>query len=98
MLSVTTPMNLPGAAVSTPIARILNIRGFTTAPFPSVASVLLAARRHEMGGGRTRVHDPHAALLGIIGQPEGLLGGARNGYRGVMPSVFLVGSHPVNPY
>ena len=27
-----------------------------------------AARRHEVGGGRARIHDPHATLLVVVGQ------------------------------
>ena len=38
--------------------------------FPTSNGRLLFARCHEVGGGRTRVHDPHGALLIVVGQPE----------------------------
>ena len=31
---------------------------------------LLCARSHEMGGGRTRIHNPHGARLIVVRQSE----------------------------
>jgi hypothetical protein len=58
------PVNLrwPGGAAKAAITETLKIRDFTL--------LALAARRHQVRSGRTRVHDPHATLLGIVRQSE----------------------------
>ena len=50
-----------------------------------------------MGGCRTRVHNPYAALLIVIGQSGRLSRGARHGDSHVRASVFPVGAQQVVP-
>src|SRR3984893_2813294 len=85
---------LPWAADSPATARRLKIRCFITSPFTEISTCpleidggdaararrrLLFARYHEVGGRRARIHDPHATLLGVVGQSGCLRRGARHG-------------------
>src|SRR4029078_3145998 len=78
MLSVTTPVNLrwpwalPGTVASADTTSRLKISRF-------IVAVRLVARRHQVGTGCARVHDPHAAARTGFRQSEGLGGRARNG-------------------
>src|SRR5579864_8843356 len=78
MLSVMTPVNFrwpwapPGTGASAAIISRPRTRCFRI--FAS-----LFARRHEVRGRGACVHDPHAALLAVFRQSEGLGGRARHG-------------------
>src|SRR6266446_979662 len=112
MLSVMTPVKvcLPCAAASAPMATRVTIRNFTcTSRYctarvskrtstPIFCGLALAARCHQVGGRRARIHDPHATLLGVVGQSECLRGGARHGDGSVLVRVLLVGALQVDPH
>src|SRR6185369_4826239 len=57
----------------------------------------LFASSHQVGGGGARVHDPHATLLAVFRQAEGLGGCARNGDGHVRAKVLGVRTHLVIP-
>jgi hypothetical protein len=85
--SVTSLVRLSGTANALPEARI-----------PARNVRLLAARCHQVGSRRPRIHDPHAALLVVAGQTHGLRRGARHGDCRVNPRVLPVSAVHGEPH
>src|SRR2546426_12082931 len=100
MSSVMTPVNVcfAGAADSAETTRSLTIRCFIVSTIvkrgrrvtpPSRARLFLFSRCHEVGGRRTRVHDPHAPPPAVLRQSECLHRRARHGDGHVRAGMLL---------